>query len=118
MAAFVEVSRTEIDYDCRLGAVLAYAGSLKAHGKLTAVRGAWVAGKTGRSGMLKPAPTTVTVESVAAVVPVRDLAMLRAIEDRLDAEAADAALKDIEAKGTVPWETLKAKLGLSHGGRS
>jgi prevent-host-death family protein len=56
--------------------------------------------------------------NVAAVVPVRDLAMLRAIEDRLDAEAADAALKDIEAKGTVPWETLKAKLGLSHGGRS
>ncbi len=32
--------------------------------------------------------------------------------DRVDAAAADAALKDIEENGTIPWEDLKAKLGL------
>jgi hypothetical protein len=37
---------------------------------------------------------------------------LRAIEDRFDGEAADAALKDVEANGTVSWEEMKAKLGL------
>jgi prevent-host-death family protein len=51
-------------------------------------------------------------KKVAAVVSVADLAVLRAIEDRLDREAADAALKDIEANGTIPWEELKAKLEL------
>ena len=50
--------------------------------------------------------------NVAAVVSVKDLAVLRALEDRFDAEAADAALADIEAKGTVTWEELKANLGL------
>ena len=49
---------------------------------------------------------------VAAVVPIRDLAVLRALEDRFDREAADAALKDVEEYGTVSWEELKAKLGL------
>ena len=49
---------------------------------------------------------------MAAVVSIRDLAVLRAIEDRFDREAADAALKDVEANGTVSWEELKANLGL------
>ena len=49
---------------------------------------------------------------IAAVVPVRDLAVLRALEDRFDREAADAALKDVEENGAVSWEDLKAKLGL------
>jgi prevent-host-death family protein len=51
-------------------------------------------------------------KKVAAVVSVSDLAVLRAIEDRLDREAADAALRDVEANGAIPWEELKAKLGL------
>jgi prevent-host-death family protein len=46
---------------------------------------------------------------VAAVVSVRDLAYLRALEDKIDREAADAALKDAEEHGTIPWEVLKAK---------
>lgn len=51
-------------------------------------------------------------KTMAAVVSIRDLAVLRAIEDRFDREAADAALKDVEANGTVSWDEMKAKLGL------
>ncbi len=49
---------------------------------------------------------------VAAVVSIRDLAVLRAIEGRFDREAAAVALKDVEENGTVPWEDVKATLGL------
>lgn len=49
---------------------------------------------------------------VAAVVSVRDLAYLRALEDKIDRYEADAALKDAEENGTIPWEELKARLGL------
>ncbi len=51
-------------------------------------------------------------KKVAAIVSVRDLAYLRAVEDRIDREEADAALKDAEEHGTIPWEVLKARLGL------
>ncbi len=51
-------------------------------------------------------------KSVAAVVSARDLAYLRALEDKIDREAADAALADAEKHGTIPWETIKARLGL------
>jgi prevent-host-death family protein len=51
-------------------------------------------------------------EAVAAIVSVEDLAILQAIEDRRDKEAALAALEDVEANGTVPWEQIKADLGL------
>ena len=49
---------------------------------------------------------------MAAVVSIRDLAFLRAIEDRFDRESADAALMDVEVNGTISWEELKANLGL------
>jgi antitoxin Phd len=48
---------------------------------------------------------------VAAIVSVEDLALLQAIEDRRDGEAALAALADAEVNGTVPWEKVKADLG-------
>ena len=51
-------------------------------------------------------------EGVAAVVSVEDLAVLQAIEDRRDAEAARAALADAKVNGTVSWEQVKAELGL------
>jgi prevent-host-death family protein len=51
-------------------------------------------------------------EGVAAVVSVEDLALLQAIEDRRDARAARAALADAEKNGTVPWDQVKAELGL------
>ena len=48
-------------------------------------------------------------KDVAVLVPVEDLELIRRIEDRLDNEAADEALKE---PGAIPWEKLKADLGL------
>ena len=46
---------------------------------------------------------------VAAVVPLEDVELLEALEDRLDLEAAREAMRE---PGTVPWEKIKADLGL------
>jgi antitoxin (DNA-binding transcriptional repressor) of toxin-antitoxin stability system len=51
-------------------------------------------------------------KGVAAIVSVEDLALLQAIEDRRDRVAARLALQDAETNGTVPWEQVKAELGL------
>ena len=47
---------------------------------------------------------------VAALVSKEDLAILEALEDRADLEAARLAL---EEPGTTPWEKVKEELGLS-----
>lgn len=48
------------------------------------------------------------------LVSETDLKILEEIEDRLDIEAADAALADMKAKGEkpIPWEKVKKELGL------
>jgi len=46
---------------------------------------------------------------VAALVPVRDLRLLEALENRIDLEAARKALED---PSSIPWEMVKAELGL------
>ena len=51
-------------------------------------------------------------KGVAAIVSVEDLAILQAIEDRRDSEAAREALRGDQERGTVPWEQVKAELGL------
>jgi antitoxin Phd len=48
-------------------------------------------------------------EEVAAVVPMDDLVLLQALEDKIDLAAARKALRE---PGTVPWEKIKAELGL------
>lgn len=48
-------------------------------------------------------------KDLAAVVPIEDLKFLEEIEDRIDLEAARKALKE---SGSVPWEKVKAELGL------
>jgi PHD/YefM family antitoxin component YafN of YafNO toxin-antitoxin module len=51
-------------------------------------------------------------KDVAALVSIDDLALLEAIEDRLDLEDARAALEEAEERGTTRWEKIKADLGL------
>jgi prevent-host-death family protein len=46
---------------------------------------------------------------VAAIVSADDLALLEAIEDRMDLESARAALADPQRR---PWAEVKAALGL------
>ena len=49
---------------------------------------------------------------VAAIVSVEDLALLEAIENRHDLEAARQALIEVAEKGAIPWEQAKKELGL------
>jgi prevent-host-death family protein len=49
-------------------------------------------------------------KDVAAIVPVEDLELLRMLEDRMDLEAARAALS--EKAPRVSWKKLKAELGI------
>ena len=51
-------------------------------------------------------------KEVAAVVPIEDLKLLEAIEDRIDLEDARKALADAKKHGTIPWEKIKKDLGL------
>lgn len=51
-------------------------------------------------------------KKLAALVPVEDLEVLEAIEDRVDLEEARKALAEAGAEGTVPWEDVKKELGL------
>ncbi|HEY4235584.1 MAG TPA: type II toxin-antitoxin system Phd/YefM family antitoxin [Lacipirellulaceae bacterium] len=46
---------------------------------------------------------------VAVLVPVDDLALLEAVEDRIDLALAKKALKE---KGSIPWSRVKKELGL------
>lgn len=55
-------------------------------------------------------------KDVAAVVPMEDLRLIEQlvekIEDFIDTEEAKAALREAETEGTIPWEKMKAELGL------
>jgi len=46
---------------------------------------------------------------VAVLISIDDAALLEELEDRLDLEEAREALKET---GSVPWETVKERLGL------
>ena len=52
-------------------------------------------------------------KALVAVVPIEDFELLRELEDYYDAKAADEALEDVRIHGTIPWEQIKAELGLS-----
>jgi prevent-host-death family protein len=51
-------------------------------------------------------------KEVAAVVPIEDVKVLEALEDRMDLEEARSALAQAKGKRTVPWTKLKKELGL------
>jgi prevent-host-death family protein len=48
-------------------------------------------------------------KDVAAIVSMEDLALLEDLEDRMDRGAIREALKE---PGSIPWEQVKADLGL------
>ena len=49
---------------------------------------------------------------LVAVVPIEDVEWLEEIEDQIDREEARKALEESEREGTIPWEQVKAELGL------
>ena len=55
-------------------------------------------------------------KSMAAIVSMEDLEILERIiaklEDEMDVQSAKAAIKEAETEGTIPWESIKAELGL------
>ena len=53
-------------------------------------------------------------KSVAAIVPLEDLAALEKLEDRRDLRAAKKAMADARKKGErpIPWARAKKELGL------
>ncbi len=56
---------------------------------------------------------TVPGKGIVAVVPIKDMEFLEELdEDKLDLQEACDALKDLDQEETVPWEKIKADLGL------
>ena len=51
-------------------------------------------------------------KNLAAIIPVEDLEILEAIEDKIDLEEARKALAESGEEGTVSWEDIKKELGL------
>ena len=51
-------------------------------------------------------------KEIVAVVPIEDMKLLEALEDKIDLEEARAALAEAKKKGTVPWEKVKTELGI------
>ncbi|HEX5856049.1 MAG TPA: prevent-host-death family protein [Thermoanaerobaculia bacterium] len=50
--------------------------------------------------------------AVAAVVPIADLRLLQKLENEEDLRDIRAARIEMKRKGTIPWEKVKAELGL------
>ena len=49
---------------------------------------------------------------VAAVVPLEDLRLLERLRGRLTRRQVQRALKEVQARGAVPWEALREALDL------
>lgn len=51
-------------------------------------------------------------KDLAAMIPVEDLALLEQLEELVDIEEARAALADPKNRRRIPWQKVKANLGL------
>jgi prevent-host-death family protein len=51
-------------------------------------------------------------KQLVAIIPLKDLRALEAVENKIDIEDAKKALRDIEKHGTISWEDTKRELGL------
>jgi len=67
-------------------------------------------------GRVQYAGERVVVErggkAVAALIPMEDLRALEELEDRLDLEEAERALRESAGEPTIPLEEAKRELGL------
>jgi prevent-host-death family protein len=50
-------------------------------------------------------------EQLVAIIPIEDLELVEALEDKIDLEEARAARQEAIEKGTVSLEELKRELG-------
>ena len=57
-------------------------------------------------------------KAVAALVSIEDLELLEELENRMDLEDAREALREVESEGSIPWETVKARLGIGDKGHT
>ena len=51
-------------------------------------------------------------KEIVAVVPIEDVKLLEALEDKIDLEEARAALAESKKKGTMSWDKIKKELGI------
>ena len=51
-------------------------------------------------------------KKVAALISIEDFKLLEALEEQRDIEDAKKALKEVEQKGSIPWQKVKTSLGL------
>lgn len=51
-------------------------------------------------------------KEIVAVVPIEDVKLLEALEDKIDLEEARKALAEVKKKGTVSWQKFKKELGI------
>jgi prevent-host-death family protein len=51
-------------------------------------------------------------KEIVAVVPIEDVKLLEALEDKIDLEEARAVLAEGKKKGTVSWQKFKKELGI------
>ena len=51
-------------------------------------------------------------KKLVAIIPIEDLELLEALEDKIDVMEAEAALAEDEGKEPIPWEEVKKELGL------
>jgi prevent-host-death family protein len=51
-------------------------------------------------------------EQLVAIIPIEDLELVEAIEDKIDLQEARAALQEVQEKGTIPLEALLKELDL------
>lgn len=64
----------------------------------------------------KPVILQQNDKEVAALISIEDLHLLERLieeeEDRIDIEESKKILAEVKEQGTIPWETIKAELGL------
>lgn len=51
-------------------------------------------------------------KDIVAMIPIEDLKILEALEDKIDALLVKEALADHECNELIPWDEIKARYGL------